>query len=171
MILLHVEHDVKLEELYDHIIQLLNDRNVPIPEHDEVDVHSIQLVTRTQERLENLREIARSKGGECLSMTYINNHTPMRFRCKEGHEWPTLPFIIASGSWCKWCAQPSKLSIEKVNAYMEPYGIKTVSKVYERAKGKLDWVCLEAQHHWNTSYDNIHSRIREGRTACKFCKS
>ena len=31
--------------------------------------------------------IAKSHGGMCLSEEYINNHTPMLWKCNKNHQW------------------------------------------------------------------------------------
>lgn len=55
--------------------------------------------------LERLREIARQRGGECLSTTYRNRKTPMRWKCAKGHVWETTYASIHNGTWCPSCAK------------------------------------------------------------------
>jgi hypothetical protein len=51
------------------------------------------------------RELARERGGRCLSATYVNLRAPMRWRCAGGHEWTTaLRNVKHRGSWCPACA-------------------------------------------------------------------
>lgn len=50
-------------------------------------------------------ELAVANGGECLSTEYINSRFPLRWRCKEGHEWSTPLFNIkVSKHWCPGCS-------------------------------------------------------------------
>ncbi len=49
--------------------------------------------------LETFQEIARSKGGACLSDAYVNILAPLRWRCARGHEWEARPANIRSGNW------------------------------------------------------------------------
>ena len=53
--------------------------------------------------LNEIKEIARERNGECLSEEYINNKTKMRFRCARGHEWMANPKSIKEGTWCPFC--------------------------------------------------------------------
>ena len=54
--------------------------------------------------LDYCKNIARERGGECLSTEYINSLTNMRWRCKEGHEWDVpLANIKNRKSWCPKC--------------------------------------------------------------------
>lgn len=54
-------------------------------------------------------EIAESRGGLCLSKTYINSKTKIRWQCDEGHIWHATPFSIKNrGSWCPVCNKRKK---------------------------------------------------------------
>jgi hypothetical protein len=55
--------------------------------------------------IELFKEIAKSRGGVCLSKTYINNITKLRFRCAKGHEWEAAPAKIKLKRWCPKCAR------------------------------------------------------------------
>ena len=50
------------------------------------------------------QELAASRGGMCLSETYVNERTVLEWRCADGHEWKALPEKIKRGSWCPTCA-------------------------------------------------------------------
>jgi len=54
--------------------------------------------------IEGAQEIARQRGGECLSSTYKNSHTMMRWRCSKGHVFEqTTNEIKHKGQWCPEC--------------------------------------------------------------------
>lgn len=54
--------------------------------------------------IEEMRDIARSRGGECLSEKYINSKTKLRWRCSEGHEWEAIPNNVKNHHrWCPFC--------------------------------------------------------------------
>ncbi|CAB5365898.1 unnamed protein product [Rhizophagus irregularis] len=58
---------------------------------------------RESERLgiECAKELARSKNGECLSITYINTKTHLLWKCNKNHTWySTFASIKYSNSWC-----------------------------------------------------------------------
>lgn len=50
-----------------------------------------------------LKVLAEAKGGLLLSSVYLGSYVKLRFRCKEGHEWETLPSCVKQGSWCQEC--------------------------------------------------------------------
>jgi hypothetical protein len=53
--------------------------------------------------IEEMRELAKNRGGECLSDQYISKNTKLNWKCKEGHTWSTIPGVILRGHWCHKC--------------------------------------------------------------------
>ena len=51
------------------------------------------LLTLTQ-----MRAYARDLGGKCMSGAYINNETPLLWRCAEGHAWKAKPGHVLQGT-------------------------------------------------------------------------
>src|ERR1051326_6332381 len=61
--------------------------------------------------IRNMQAIAKARGGQCLSLEYLNNQTRLLWRCAEGHEWRAMPRDIRR-SWCPVCAGTRKLRID-----------------------------------------------------------
>jgi len=56
--------------------------------------------------LEEFQEIARERGGECLSTEYKNTYTKLRFLCKRGHEFEITPdHVKYRDQWCPICSE------------------------------------------------------------------
>ena len=53
--------------------------------------------------IEEMKEIAKLKKGECLSKKYTNNQTNLLWRCENGHKWEASYAYIKSGYWCSKC--------------------------------------------------------------------
>lgn len=53
--------------------------------------------------IEEMQKIAKDRKGECLSLVYINNRTPLLWKCDNGHQWPAKPDNIKQGTWCPEC--------------------------------------------------------------------
>ena len=53
--------------------------------------------------IQEIQQIAREKGGQCLSKTYKNNKTKLTWRCSQKHTWQTTPQSILQGTWCPKC--------------------------------------------------------------------
>ncbi|GBC53611.2 hypothetical protein GLOIN_2v1779674 [Rhizophagus irregularis DAOM 181602=DAOM 197198] len=75
--------------------------------------------------LDVAKEIARSRGGECISERYVNCQIPMLWKCakdhlwsarltstgsscKEGHKWKASAKDILKGTWCRRCSKPGR---------------------------------------------------------------
>jgi thiol-disulfide isomerase/thioredoxin len=54
--------------------------------------------------IQRMRDVAATRGGECLSTVYRDGKTKMRWRCSAGHEWQSTYFNIRNGAWCRTCA-------------------------------------------------------------------
>jgi nucleoside-diphosphate-sugar epimerase len=56
--------------------------------------------------IEDMRELARMRGGECLSTEVGDGRAKLRWRCAFGHEWEATPLLHKVGHWCPECAPP-----------------------------------------------------------------
>jgi queuine/archaeosine tRNA-ribosyltransferase len=54
--------------------------------------------------LEEMKEVAASRGGLCLSEQYVNSSTHLLWQCREGHQWKAVPNSVKRGSWCPVCS-------------------------------------------------------------------
>jgi hypothetical protein len=52
-----------------------------------------------------MKSIAASRGGLCLSDEYVNTDTNLLWQCKEGHQWKAIPDSIKRGTWCPVCGR------------------------------------------------------------------
>lgn len=53
--------------------------------------------------INDMKKIAKNKGGICLSDQYINSSTKLIWQCSEGHIWKTAPSNVVQGQWCPEC--------------------------------------------------------------------
>jgi len=113
--------------------------------------------------IEEMQEIARSRGGECLSDEYVDSHTKLRWRCSEGHEWESDSHHIKRGQWCRKCGGTSPLSLQEMQNIAKTRGGLCLSKIYHNAKTKLLWKCSEG-HEWK----NSPGHIKKGQW-CPYC--
>ena len=104
-----------------------------------------------------LKDLARSRGGECLSRRYRGPFTKYLWRCAEGHEWKAIADSVRRGSWCpecRWSAQAH--SIEFVQEFAADHGWKCLSQHYETNQTKLKWEC-ERGHRWEATFNVVQS--------------
>lgn len=104
--------------------------------------------------IEELREVAKQKGGKCLSKKYINANSKLRWKCVEGHEWEAIPFAVRNlGTWCPYCAGKHK-TIDDVHRIALKHNGSCLSEKYINIKSKLRWRCAEG-HEWRAPLGSI----------------
>lgn len=120
--------------------------------------------------LERLRRAVARRGGELLETEYTDSKTPVRVRCREGHEWAPTPERLLAGNWCRACFHASqvgrpvlRLGIADMQDVAARRGGRCLSDTYVNSETKLRWQC-HAGHEW----DGRPSQIRHGHW-CPIC--
>ena len=114
--------------------------------------------------LERLQAAARAKGGECLSLVYINSDARYHMRCAKGHEWQGVGSKVIHGQWCPQCANEARRdSIENMHKIAQARGGRCLSTVYFRNTDKLTWECHHG-HVWRA----VPNSVKRG-TWCQIC--
>lgn len=123
-------------------------------------------------RLAELEAIARRKGGELLSTTYLGMLAKHRWRCADGHEWAAVPSSIRSGRWCPFCKgrriwspglSQQEARLQECRTLAEARGGHCLSAEYVYSDTKLLWTC-SVGHEWEAPA----SRIKRG-SWCPTC--
>lgn len=79
--------------------------------------HCAKKVKRT---IEEMRQVAKDRGGKCLSDTYKDTHTKLKWECSEGHQFEAAPVNVRlRGSWCPICRRATRRAI-KLKRYNHP---------------------------------------------------
>jgi len=104
--------------------------------------------------IEQMQDLAKKKGGVCLSKEYINNQTKLIWQCREGHIWDATGGSIKAGSWCPECGGRAKLTLNDMQNLAERKQGKCLSTEYVNAHTKLMWQCKEG-HKWKAAPDTI----------------
>lgn len=100
-----------------------------------------------------MREIAASRGGECLSVEIVNVNTYLKWECGEGHMWSAAPSSVIGGSWCPNCIGRHK-TIEDMQEEAEEHGGQCLSPKYIAWNHHLEWRCSEG-HKWKATPNNV----------------
>ena len=115
--------------------------------------------------IDDMRMIAKERGGQCLSGEYVNSQTKLKWQCANGHEWEAIPSSIKKGSWCGECIGKNP-RIEDFKYLAESRGGQCLSSHYSGAKSKLKWKCAMG-HIWEATPDNI----KNDKTWCPNCSN
>jgi len=120
----------------------------------------------TMGSIEECKAFAISKGWECLSDTYENNRTNLKWRCEKNHEWnATFNSIKNMGSGCPECFRLSQMgSIEECKAFAISKGWECLSTEYFNCMTHLKWRCSK-NHEWDACFDSI----KNNGTGCPNC--
>jgi len=102
--------------------------------------------------IDEMQDIAKSRGGKCLSTEYVNNSTKLEWKCKEGHVWLARPNDIKQGKWCPICgikrvSDKKRLTIEEMQKISRSRGGTCLSTDYINNRTKLQWECKKG-HIW-----------------------
>ena len=54
--------------------------------------------------IQDMRRLAESRGGKCLSKSYVRQNSKLLWQCKDGHQWKAVPNSIKNGNWCPKCS-------------------------------------------------------------------
>jgi len=108
------------------------------------------------------QQIAKERGGKCISTEYINNSTNLKWECKIKHRWKaTLQNIKNNNSWCPECYKKDmnvnlklKNGLKIAQQTAKKMGGKCISSKYINCREKMEWECI-IKHRWFASLDNV----------------
>lgn len=109
---------------------------------------------RKKSTIQEMQQIAKRRGGYCLSTTYKTRRTKLIWQCAQGHLWKATPHSIMHGSWCPHCTGVRKGTIEEMQRIAEGRGGRCLSPAYTNSKTKLVWQCAQ-EHQWEATPSNI----------------
>ena len=122
-------------------------------------------VNNIKHTIEKMRELAKSKGGRCLSTTYTNSHTKLTWECEKKHVWDAEPQSIIKGTWCADCVKCRKYILDDMKKLAKNKGGTCLSKKYTNVYTELKWKCKN-NHVWSA----IPRSIIKG-AWCKKCNN
>jgi hypothetical protein len=112
---------------------------------------------RPEQHIEDLQKFAEGKGGNCLSIKYVNHKTKYTWRCNKGHIWEAVwNNIHNSNQWCPYCSGRLGNNILTLQRYAETKNGKCLSLNYTYGKNKYLWECSKG-HQWKATWNNINT--------------
>ncbi len=104
--------------------------------------------------IEQMRAIAKSRGGKCLSEEYVHSQSKLRWECKKGHRWESKYNSIKDGCWCPQCAGLGR-TIDDLRQVAHQHDGKCLSSIYTTSADKYLWECSKG-HKFKTSLNTIN---------------
>lgn len=120
--------------------------------------------------IEEMRELAASRKGKCLSNVYVNNKIEMKWQCGKGHTWKAPANRIKTGCWCSVCSHKRiakfkiKYTIEDMRKLAAERGGQCLSARYQSIHATMKWRCKKG-HVWKARANNV----KIGGTWCPVC--
>jgi len=151
--LIKIPYTVKFEKMADYIIEKCRGRKIRVPKMTKSLNYKLFNVY-SPEMLNEMQELAKSRGGKCLSTAYIDSKTKLEWQCEKGHIWMAAPDPIKRGSWCLKCSGSQKLTIEEMQKIARSRGGICLSDRYVNTQTKLEWKCKKS-HIWMAAPSNI----------------
>lgn len=105
--------------------------------------------------IKDMQQVAFDRGGECLSQSYYDDSTKLKWKCKVGHVWEAVPSSILGGTWCPICSH-NVATIEEMISIARQHGGQCLSPKYEGSRKKLKWRCGKG-HVWEATSTMIRS--------------
>ena len=116
-----------------------------------------------RDSIQRIKELARRRGGVCLSEEYIRWKCKLRWQCGKGHRWRAVPSSVRRGSWCPVCARNQKLTLEELRLLAARNRGRCLSRRYINKVTPLRWQC-NLGHRWYAE----PGRVKRG-TWCAKC--
>ena len=123
--------------------------------------------------ISDMKQLAESHGGKCLSESYSGSDTRLLWECSHGHIWEAIPNDVQRGRWCPNCKEQKK-NQKKRKSLEELYGIailgegKCLSSTYYDVDTKLKWECKYGHQLESTPYSI--TRMEAGVLFCAYKK-
>jgi len=155
--LIDVPYTVKNKDIGEYIYKELVKYNVEVPvDHEEVKKIDYQKFNiYRKDKIEDMKVLAQKHEGKCLSLSYINSNTKLRWECNKGHIWDATPSnVVNGGRWCPVCGGSIKKTLEDMKEMARHRDGKCLSKEYVNIHTKLDWECNN-NHAWSAQPANI----------------
>jgi hypothetical protein len=120
--------------------------------------------------LEDLQLLARQRGGELVSATYLGGEQHEWWCGRQGHPaWLAEPWRIKKGSWCPSCAGNRPLGLQGLRDWGATCGLELLDTEYRGTSAIYEWRCLEMSHIIRRSKGNIQQSLTKGLPACDVC--
>jgi hypothetical protein len=108
----------------------------------------------TRVHIQDMYELAKARGGMCLSSKYRGMHQHLSWQCAEGHTWKAVPGNVVRGRWCPACGGVPTITIEEMRELARSRQGECISREYTNMHTKLRWRCAEG-HEWLAKPHNV----------------
>lgn len=169
IILIEVPYTIPENDMERYILWRCEVYGVKAPQFRNIDYTKFNIYS--PEKLKEAQNLAKAKGGECLSTIYVTARTKMLWSCKkDNHQNFEMTYDdVKSGTWCRLCSFKStaqkkiKYSIPFFQELANKKNGKCLASEYISYNKKLRMEC-ERKHQWNAKPGDLLKG-----TWCPYC--
>jgi hypothetical protein len=103
--------------------------------------------------IEDMRALAETRGGRCLSSEYLGSRVALQWECENKHVWLAIPNSVRQGTWCRQCPRASRAFDAACRLAREKGGACLAEKNLGSNK-KIQWQCRNG-HRWDASPNTV----------------
>ena len=104
---------------------------------------------REESMIEMIKETAPRRDAECLSDEYIDQKSPMKWKCMLcEYEWEASYAAFKASKTCFRCRTVTKYCIKDIQKMAEKKGAKCNDEEYKNVKTLMSWECLNCNFQW-----------------------
>nr|MDO8113046.1 hypothetical protein [Candidatus Sigynarchaeota archaeon] len=106
--------------------------------------------------METTRDVAKRRGGRCVTASYTTTSASIKWECALGHRWyATVNNVVRHGTWCPICARQAKrLTIERLRSIAKERGGECLDWDRTGAHGAASWCCCRG-HVWSAEARSV----------------
>ncbi len=119
--------------------------------------------SRRRLTIQMMREMARERGGACLSDAYRGIYDRLRWRCAEGHEWVTAANNVRRGGWCPICAHTVRGTLDGMRALAIERGGRCLTRTWDDHRQPLHFECARGHRF------HLHANVAKSGVWCREC--
>lgn len=97
--------------------------------------------------IRDMQELARTRGGTCMSATYAGAFTKLRWQCEKRHIWDATPTSVGAGRWCPRCGGKASYTIDQIREIASLRGGRCLERSVTGVRTPMRWRC-NAGHEW-----------------------
>lgn len=117
--------------------------------------------------IDEMKELAISRGFRCLSNVYTRGDIKLQWQCKCGYLWWAQPYSIINGCGCPKCARVAPVSVVQTKKEIEQRGGKLISKHKKMSACTRITIECKYGHPWTAIRSNV---LTGDRTWCPICR-
>ncbi|AMP03481.1 hypothetical protein [Collimonas pratensis] len=99
-----------------------------------------------------MQQLAKKRGGRCLSDIYVNTRTPLLWQCANNHRWQASANCTSFGQWCRYCVADKEL--KTMRRIASRHGGFCLSDIYINTEIPMLWECIKG-HRWHAKPHGI----------------